>query len=468
MHQHNLIEEIQRLGITHITADSRKTGQGSAFFAMNTSFINEAVQKGAQLVITTENNYELPQNVSIIKVPDVHAAFAQAAQYLHPEVPDYLVAVTGTSGKTSIVNYFMQICELLGHKAASIGSLGVKCTDKKLEQELTREDDLNTPDIITMRKILSSLKKGGINFVAFEASSHGIDQQRIHGIEVDAACFTNLSHDHLDYHRTMEAYLQVKLRLFKENLKLKGKIVTSSELQKYFKDYADNVVIVGKDGNIKIISSKQSAQGQKIEFTYLDKLYVFSSSICGSFQAINLLMAASLIDKTIGDFDQIVSVLPKVIGVRGRLERVTSQDHNYQVFVDYSHKPGALKSALIELKSITRGKLIVVFGCGGDRDKEKRPIMGQIASKLADLVIITDDNPRSENANLIRSEIIACAPSALEIEDREMAIKTAMERACDGDIVLIAGKGHETYQIIGNKKLPFDDYDIAKKYIGTK
>lgn len=462
MQRHNLIEEMKLLGITHITADSRKVESGSAFFAVSEKYIDEAIRRRARLVISSGFDPRA------IIVPDVRIALAEAAEYLYPEVPDHLVAVTGTSGKTSIVNYFMQICQLLGHKAAAIGSLGVKCTDKKLEQELTRKDDLNTPDIVTMRKILSTLKKEGVDLVAFEGSSHGIDQKRIYGVKIEAAGFTNLSHDHLDYHKTMKAYLEAKLKLFSENLVEGGRIIVSSELKKYFATNNKEIIVVGASGDISITSTEQSARGQKVGFTYLGKGYSFLSGISGGFQANNLLIATALVDKALGNFDEIIKVLPKVTGVRGRFERVTNPNYGYQVFVDYSHKPAALESVLSELKVITNGKLIVVFGCGGDRDREKRPIMGRIANKLADIVIVTDDNPRSEDAGVIRSEITSSAPNAIEIGDREEAIRIAIEQARNGDIVLIAGKGHETYQIIGDKKLPFDDYEIAKKYIGTK
>jgi UDP-N-acetylmuramoyl-L-alanyl-D-glutamate--2,6-diaminopimelate ligase len=479
---------LKKAGITHITSDSRQVQKGSAFFAVSEEYIDQAVELGAKMIVSLRRSQEeirgswescetlgsSPRETTMIYVPDVRIALAEAAECLYPETPDHIVAVTGTSGKTSIASYFMQICELLGHKAASIGSLGVKCTDKKLEAELARNDELTTPDIISMRKILSTLKQGGIDYVAFEASSHGLDQRRVYGIKVDAAAFTNLSDDHLDYHGTFDAYFEAKLKLFSENLRENGRVIFSDEMSDYLNKSSlkldHKILTVGRSGDIKIIASKPSISGQEITFTYLGKSYNFTSMVLGSFQADNLLMAAALAQKVLKvDFADIVEVLTRVVGAHGRLERITDLYSSYHIFVDYSYKSDALAKVLKELKNMCKGRLLVVFGCGGDRNKEKRPIMGSIASKFADIVIITDDNPRTEDAAKIRAEVALGAGSgAIEIAGREEAIAYAISQMQDQDVLLIAGKGHENYQIIGDKKLPFDDCLIAKKYIGVK
>lgn len=395
---------------------------------------------------------------------------AKSASTLYPNKPEYMVAVTGTSGKSSVVDYFRQIAEYLGYKSASIGTIGICCSDTAIEQEAVKFDTgLTTPDSVTMHKLLAFLASKGVTHVAFEASSHGIDQRRIGEIYVQAAGFTSFSQDHLDYHKNMAEYLQAKLKLFSENLIKGGTAVILDSLLAHMTPSSlgrvSTTLTVGPQGVIKLLSYEPSLAGGKVIFTYKNKEYEILTPLIGSFQATNLLIACGLLEACGVEFNNIVNVLDKVVAVPGRLQRITAKESPWHIFVDYSHKPDALESSLKELKALCKGKLHVVFGCGGDRDKTKRKPMGEIAAKIADYVIVTDDNPRTENAGLIRQEVMLGCPSAKEIGSRGDAIKYAMQQLKEGDILLIAGKGNEDYQIIGTEKIHFDDAEEVRKWL---
>lgn len=469
-----LLKALQDFSITNVTMDSRTATPNSAFFieGNNQNYINQAIEKGAKLIITDDES--ATSDLPIILVKNVRIALTAAAKFLYPNKLKFITSVTGTNGKTSVVHYFAQITALLGYTSASLGTMGLQVSHKKIESALKNlAPELTTPDIISMYKIMAKLSENKVDCLAFEASSHGLDQKRIYGIKVAAAGFTSLSHDHLDYHKTYEDYRSAKLKLFTENLNINGVAVLNSDIKDF--EYIRNhilrhqrkVITVGTNGDVKITSITPNITGQEISFSYKNENYSFKTNILGSFQATNLLIAAILVQYSAQiEFDKIVPELSKISAAKGRLEKINNND--YHIFVDFAHTPDALEKSITELKNLTTGKLITLFGCGGDRDKTKRPIMGQIASALSDLVIITDDNPRTEMAEQIRQDIASNATNEVQIAGREEAIKYAIEKMQKGDILLIAGKGHEDYQIIGKTKYPFDDSEVARKYLTRK
>ncbi len=465
--------------IKAISFDSRNVNPGDAFFAIRgencdgNKFIQEALKKEASLVFTEDKNYTF--NVDkVICVENVRMSLAIAAEILYPKKPTNIIAVTGTNGKSSVVSYVYQILSLLGKTSACIGTLGLESNTKLIGDFNNIEtSSQTTSDPVSFRRILNILEESGVENIAFEASSHGIDQKRLGDIQVKSAAFTSFSQDHLEYHKTMENYLQAKLRLFSNNLVHGGEAVINSEIlffdsiKKFLEERSIQYFTVGRDGDINVIDCVGSIAGQEISFEFLQKKYSFSTSIIGSFQATNILIAAKLVYNLGIIFGDIIKVLPKLKAVRGRLQRITEPKSDSQVFVDYAHTPDALMQSLSELKKIKTeaGKLLVVFGCGGDRDVLKRPIMGKIAADIADYVVITDDNPRTEDATKIRNEIALGAPNSTEIADRKEAITRTIENLESGDILLIAGKGHEDYQIIGHKVKEFSDIAIATKML---
>lgn len=478
--KHNIKELFLKNKITSVSFDSRKVKNNDAFFAIKgelsdgNDYIEDALQKGARLVFTDDLSKKdgTKDGDNIVYVEDARLALACAAGLLYPILPKYLIGVTGTNGKSSVVSYVRQILQLLKIPSASIGTLGIEST-KKIANSVNDDKfaHLTTSDPINFRKNLYMLKQAGVEYVAFEASSHGLCQKRLAGIKVNSAAFISFSQDHLEYHDTMENYLKAKLILFTDNLIDGGEALINSEIQffDFIKNFLDQHNVrystVGKNGDLEIKQNNQSIEGQEIQCSFNGKDYVFTTNIIGSFQATNLLMAAKLVYNLGIDFDTIVKVLPQINAVPGRLQRVTENDSKYQIFIDYAHTPDALEKSLTELKKLKSkaGNLYVVFGCGGDRDPSKRPIMGSIASKIADHVIITDDNPRTEDSDKIRREIAFGATLAEEIANRKLAIINTIARLKINDILLIAGKGHEDYQIIGDKVIKFNDAEIAYK-----
>lgn len=494
----------QQHNIQGLSNDSRKINEKEAFFAIKNgnNFIKDALNKGAALVIT-DNKTNNVDSDKIIYVEDIQKTLYEAIELFYPKKPQNMIAATGTNGKSSLVSYLAQAYYLLGKKAASIGTLGVEVFGNSNFSYNVPE--LTTFDYLSFRKIAHNLAIENIEYLAFEASSHGLDQQRLGNLKVNFACFTSFSQDHLDYHHTKENYLLAKLKLFTEHLSEDGIAILNSDIEEieFIKEYLNkhNVkfVTVGAKGNLKIIKITSTVEEQNIKFIFDNKEYNFSTPIIGSFQAGNLLIAAlsiyivksvefaykeqgakpmnnrkatsddvgkfKSIDYNTGfTFDKIIDALTKVKAVKGRMQRI----ENTNIFVDYAHTPDALEKTLFELKNIKaqNAKLNVIFGCGGNRDNTKRSLMGKIASQIADNVVITDDNPRNENPKLIRQEIISGMDKTnyIEIADREEAIKYGIDNLKQDDILLIAGKGHENYQIIGDKKLPFDDAEIVRKY----
>ena len=471
---------LKQYGIKSISCDSRAIKPSSAFFAIKgqvldgNQFIQEALIKGA-IVFTNNPNQKLKR---VFFCSNIRLALAFAAEILYPKSPKNLIAITGTNGKSSVVSYVYQILKLLGAKSATIGTLGVESTVKINSSFLkTLPPFLTTPDPITFRKISNKLNHIGIDYLAFEASSHGIYQNRLGSIKVETIGFTSFSQDHLDYHKNIEDYLRTKLQLFINNLKENGEVVINSNILEsesfscIIKDFLQKkgvrYFLVGKDGDIKINNVKTSFRGSKVYFQYRGRNYQFITNIVGSFQATNLLIAAKIVTNLGMNFDRIIKVIKHVHSVTGRLQRISDIEDDAQVFIDYAHTPEALEKSLSELRKIKvkNGKLYLVFGCGGERDQSKRLLMGRAACKLSDYIIVTDDNPRNEDPRKIRSDILKGLNFAEEICNRKLAIKTAIGKLKKNDILLIAGKGHEEYQLIGNKTFVFSDIKIAKELL---
>lgn len=484
--------------ISGICIDSRLIKPGDAFFVLCKdmqkieNICMQVISNGCKLLFTEVNinfnlNLSIDTNistsitdVSIIVVNDIQQALKDALDILYPHIPSHMIAVTGTNGKSSIVSYCMQIFGLLGFQAASIGTLGVECTNKELSCKIQKDYniELTTPDIVSFRKVLCDLNVNNVNYLAFEASSHALAQDRICGTQTQFVAFTNLTQDHLDYHITMENYLQAKLKIFSHILQKNGIAIVNSDMQQFDRIKAFMVqngikfYTIGLKGDLRILSTVQSIHGQTISFNYKHKNYLFDTSIIGAFQAYNLLMACALVEGFgyFGGFemDDIVKIMPNLVSVKGRLQRITDINAKFHVFIDYAHTPDALKNTLQELQALKKknSKLVVVFGCGGNRDKGKRSVMGIIASTIADQVIVTDDNPRFEDPEIIRSDILSqIKEKAIEISGREEAIKFAISQLEASDILVIAGKGHEEYQIVQNTKIPFSDAKIALSHI---
>ncbi len=455
-----------------IAADHRKVGQGYVFFAMpgtrvdGATFIPAAVAAGAIAVIGAgERPPDLDRMVAYLRAPEMRRALSKAAVYFYPDQPETIVAVTGTAGKTSVAEFLRQIFAVCGRRAASLGTLGL------IGPEGADYGALTTPDPITLHQTLHRLAGEGITHLAMEASSHGLDQARLDGVRLVAAGFTNLGRDHLDYHPTLEDYFAAKLKLFEKLLPPTRRAVINldgdrgAEAAVAASIAGRRVMTVGRRGqDVTLIDVEPNGFGQALSLLLKGRHYQVQLPLMGGFQVENALLAAGLAIATGEKLTPIVKALNHLEGVPGRLERVGAF-HAAPVFVDYAHKPEALAYALAALRPFVSGKLVLVFGCGGDRDPGKRPIMGRIAAEKADVVIVTDDNPRSENPFVIRTAILAACPGGIEIGDRAAAIREGIERLEPGDALLIAGKGHETGQIIGAETHPFSDHAVASAAI---
>ncbi len=452
--------------IVGLAFDSRKTAPGDIFFALagakddGLKHVDEAVAKGAAAIVA-ERWAETP-NAAFIKVADARASLAHAAARFYPRQPETIVAVTGTSGKTSVTAFVRQIWRALGREAASVGTIGV------VSRPLTVYGSLTTPDPIALHELLDRLASNGVTNLAIEASSHGLDQKRLDGVRLAAGAFTNLTRDHMDYHASVEDYLKAKLRLFQDLLPDGAPAVIDAD-----SDIAPRVIAAAQARGLKAVTV--GAKGETIRLNsavreglssalYLEfggKSFRVNFPLAGDFQISNALVAAGLCIATGSEADAVFKALQTLEGAPGRLERI-ADIRGASVFVDYAHKPDALEKAIAALRPFVSGRLVVVFGCGGDRDPGKRPIMGEIAARSADVTIVTDDNPRSENPAAIRKQILAAAPLAIEIGDRAAAIRAGVGMLLAGDALLIAGKGHETGQIVGSKTLSFSDADEAR------
>jgi len=454
--------------VTGFAIDHRKVARGSVFGAFRGAvfngeeFIPQAIERGAVAIVALPKAEV--EGVPLIGDDNPRRRFAALAAKFYEPYPETVVAVTGTNGKTSTVEMTRQIWRMTGHRSASIGTLGVTTSDDQVKTGLT------TPDIVTFLNNMTGLKRMGISHVAYEASSHGLDQHRAEGIPLAAAAFTNFSRDHLDYHPSMDAYFEAKMRLFEELLPPgKPAIVwtddpKSDEVIKRAKKRGHEILTVGRNGDtIRLVEQSPTPLGQDLKLEHAGKPYRLALPLIGAYQASNVLTAAALVLATGGEWDRVFSAMQRVAPVRGRLERAVISRAGAPVYVDYAHTPDALEAAISALKPHVERRLITVFGAGGDRDQGKRPEMGAVAMRLSDVVIVTDDNPRSEDPAKIRAAIMADAPGAIEVAGRREAIAEAIRIAASGDIVLIAGKGHETGQIVGDRVLPFDDALVARE-----
>jgi len=455
------------LTIGGVATDSRRVKPGDLFVAVTgnhadgLAYVQAAVEAGAVAVMAERMPQGLPTDIAVVVVKAVRPALAQVAARFYPQQPATIAAVTGTSGKTSVAAFTRQIWSALGHAAASIGTIGVVAPSGEVYGSLT------TPDPVDLHRTLDQLAREGVTHLALEASSHGLDQHRLDGVHIQAAAFTNLSHDHLDYHGTRESYLAAKLRLFDELVPSDGAAVVAAD-----GDAAEDVIAaarrrglavltVGRRGDaIRLIQAEIDGFSQTLEIEHQGSRLRVRLPLVGAFQVENALVAAGLAIAGGGDPDAVFSSLEGLKGAKGRLELVGHR-RGAPVFIDYAHKPDALAQTLDALRPYASRQLVVVFGAGGDRDRNKRPMMGAIAAAKADRVIVTDDNPRSEPPAAIRAEILAAVPRALEIGDRAEAIRFAIAGLEAGDVLVIAGKGHESGQIVGDKVLPFTDHEAV-------
>jgi UDP-N-acetylmuramoyl-L-alanyl-D-glutamate--2,6-diaminopimelate ligase len=459
-----------------LAVDSRAVKPGDLFFALAGSktdgarFADAAIAAGAVAVAgerAPENGYRVP----FVATANPRRALALAAARFYPRQPATIAAVTGTSGKTSVAAFARQIWQNLGHDSASIGTIGLVSPQRTVYGSLT------TPDPIALHRQLDEIASEGVTHLAFEASSHGLDQYRLDGVRIAAGGFTNLSRDHMDYHPDVAHYLNAKLRLFRDLVADGGAAVISAD-----HDCSQQVIDAARARKLRVIAIGRKADGdrgirlmeasidgfaQKLAIEHRGRRHSIRLPLVGEFQIENALVAAGLAFGTGSDAERVFASIEKLEGAKGRLELV-GERNGAPVFVDYAHKPDALEKALQALRPYARRKLIVVFGAGGDRDAGKRPLMGAIAAEHADSVIVTDDNPRSENPAAIRAAILAAAKGAKEIGDRDEAIRAGIAALEPGDALLIAGKGHETGQIIGDKTLPFSDHDAAASALASR
>jgi UDP-N-acetylmuramoyl-L-alanyl-D-glutamate--2,6-diaminopimelate ligase len=451
-----------------VTADSRAVRRGDAFVAIaggkadGLRFIAPALAAGAAAIVA-ERRPDVPpaEGTPFARVANARRALAVMAARLFPRQPRIIAAVTGTSGKTSVAAFTRQIWTALGHRAASIGTIGV------VSPRGATYGSLTTPDPVALHRTLDALAGDEVTHLAIEASSHGLDQHRLDGLKIAAGAFTNITRDHLDYHPNLEAYLAAKLRLFESLIEPGGAAVidVDHEHAQAFLAAAQarglSIITVGRHGTgIRLVESARDGFTQALTLEHGGRSFRIRLPLVGEFQVENALVAAGLVVATGGDPAKVFPALEHLIGAPGRLELVGTS-RGAPIFVDYAHKPDALAKALEALRPYTAARLIVVLGAGGDRDRGKRPLMGAVAAAKADRVIVTDDNPRSEDAAAIRAAIIAAAPGATEIGDRHDAIRSAIAGLGTGDVLLIAGKGHETGQIIGDRVVPFSDHEAV-------
>ncbi len=456
------------LDVCGVAADSRAVKPDDIFVAIEggktdgLKFVAAALAAGATAILAQRApETPLPAGVAFVRVGNARRALALIAANFFARQPQTIAAVTGTSGKTSVAAFTRQIWTALGNSAASIGTIGIVSPRGETYGSLT------TPDPVALHRSLDALAGEGVTHLAIEASSHGLDQNRLDGLRIAAAAFTNLSRDHLDYHPTIEAYLAAKLRLFEELVAPGGAAVIDVDHEHgnavvaAAKKRGLRLITVGRAGDgIRLIDSAVDGFAQRLRVVYAGKEFQVRLPLVGEFQVENALVAAGLVIGTGGDPAAVFAALEHIAGAKGRLD-LAGVNNGAPIFIDYAHKPDALAKALDALRPAARGRLVVVFGAGGDRDRGKRPLMGEVAAAKADRVIVTDDNPRSEEPAAIRAAILAAAPGAAEIGDRREAIRAAIADLRAGDVLLIAGKGHETGQIIGDRTIPFSDHEAV-------
>jgi UDP-N-acetylmuramoyl-L-alanyl-D-glutamate--2,6-diaminopimelate ligase len=459
--------------ITGLSVDSRRVKSGHLFAALPGSvahgaeFVPFALRMGAVAVLTDAEGLAVMEAAGPIGVPVVlsespRRALAIAAARWFGDQPEVVVAVTGTNGKTSVASFTRQIWEALGERAVSFGTVGV-------EGAVSAPLSHTTPEPLALHALLAELADAGVTHAAMEASSHGLDQHRLDGVRLAAAGFTNATRDHLDYHPSFEAYVEAKLGLVSRVLPRGGTAVVNvddavgARFVAAARERGQRVIAVGRaeDAELRLLSQRFDATGQETRFAWDGRTHGARLDLVGGFQAMNALVAAGLAVGSGAPADRVFDALPRLVTVRGRMQRAATRRNGAAVFVDYAHTPDAVATALAALRPHVTGRLVVVLGAGGDRDRGKRPLMGAAAAEGADVVFVTDDNPRSEEPGLIRTAVMAGCPEATEIGDRAEAILAAVDALGPGDALLIAGKGHETGQIVGDDVLPFDDAEQA-------
>ena len=457
-------------GLTGITADSRAVRRGYLFAALpgttlhGASYIATALEQGAVAILTDAAGARLApiMNAALVVAEDPREALASAAALWFGAQPATMVAVTGTNGKTSVASFARQIWTLLGHAAINIGTTGVEGAWQAASAH-------TTPDPVTLHRMLADAAAAGVTHAAMEASSHGLDQRRMDGVRLKAAGFTNFTQDHLDYHRTFAAYFAAKAALFTRVLPPEGVAVINlndpkgEELADLAQERGQDLITVGHspECDLRILGQRFDATGQDLRLSWRDSTTQVRLNLIGGFQAENVTLAAALVIAAGEQANDVLATLPRLTGVRGRMQLAATRKNGASVFVDYAHTPDAIATALKALRPHVMGRLIVVFGAGGDRDRGKRPLMGRAAAENADLMYVTDDNPRSEDPGLIRAAILAACPGASEVGDRAEAILRGVDALLPGDALLIAGKGHESGQTIKGSTYPFDDVEQA-------
>ena len=467
-----LSQQEREVDVAGLASDSRVVEPGFLFAALagtNTDgaqFAREAIKNGAVAVLCSESAFADLKDESAIIIPDENPRLklAQIAARFYPRQPHSIAAVTGTNGKTSIATFARQIWCAVGHRAASMGTLGVVWPGGEVKLQHT------TPDPIAVHKTLDSLTEQGVTHLALEASSHGLAQHRLDGVRIKAAAFSNLTRDHLDYHETFEAYQYAKFRLFGELLDPGQTAVLNAdsdvypELENLCWGRGHRIMSVGHAGkDLRLETVERTPRGQALQLRYKGQPIKVELPLVGDFQAMNALLAVGLVIACGTPASDALRALEQLEGVPGRLEHVLETKSGASAYVDYAHTPDALSAALSALRQHTKGRLQVVFGCGGDRDRGKRRQMGKVATGLADFIFITDDNPRTEEPSAIRLDIMAGAPGAENIGDRSAAIRAALQNLQPGDVLVIAGKGHETGQIVGDHTIEFDDRLEARR-----
>ena len=462
--------------VTGLTADSREVQPGYLFAALagtktdGARFIADALARGAAAILTGEDaEIDAASGVPVIRDANPRQALALMAARFYGRQPEIIAAVTGTNGKTSVAAFLRQIWEAGGFAAASLGTTGILFRGE--EHPLAH----TTPDPVSLHASLADLAAQGATHLAFEASSHGLAQYRADGVKLAAGAFTNISRDHLDYHPDFADYFRAKMRLFTELLQpgQPAVIDVDSEAGEEAAEIARarglRLITVGRQGDtLRLLASERDGFGQRLDIRYEGRARSLRLPLAGEFQASNVLVALGLALATDTPADIAFAAAERLQGAKGRLELVAHAPSGGPIFIDYAHTPDALENAIRALRPYASGKLHLVFGCGGDRDRGKRPEMGAIAARLADRVIVTDDNPRSEDPAAIRAEILAAAPGATEIGDRREAIAAAIAAMAEGDVLLIAGKGHETGQIVGHTVIPYSDHEAVAALIGGR
>jgi len=466
-------EDYKKIYVKDICFDSRKIKKKDIFFAITgtqtsgTKYVNEAISKGASVIVSNQKLTCKNHKIPILLVKDVRKSLAEACSNFYKKKPSNIIAVTGTNGKSSVADFFYQILNLNKVPVASIGTLGI------FSKKYKKKTNLTSMDPTSLHKNLEILATNKINHVILEASSHGLKQKRLDNLNIKIGIFTNLSHDHLDYHKNMQSYFKSKMYLFKYLLNNNSKIITDED-NKQFKflkkiKKVKKITIGSSSGNIRILNIKYQGEKQIVKILVNSKIFTLKIPLIGHFQIKNLLMAVLAASNFGLNQNKIFNQLHKIKPVSGRIESVAKLKNNSNIIIDFAHTPDALEQTLIALKKQFKKDIIIVFGCGGDRDKQKRSVMGKIAKKYCRKIFVTDDNPRNENPKKIRNSILkSCKKKAVNIGNRKKAIKNAIQSLRSNEILLIAGKGHEKTQDYGNKIINFSDKKVIKEIIRKK